>query len=325
MKIRNLLLIMTAATSTMVSCQNGGSSLSIETKTDSISYIMGASDGENLIENFGKEQLDTLIDVKMYFDALKAYINGKELKYDIEANRDAVQNFFREYYDVKMKQRRDSTSTAIFTPSKERTDSVSYIMGALDGKSIKEGFTKDGLDTLLSLPIYLDAFVSVGKGGEPKIATKENMPMLREFFQQLQEQKLLTQYGDNKKAGEEYLAVNKGNSDVTETPSGLQYEVITEGNGPKPTRADRVKVNYHGTLIDGTVFDSSVERGEPVEFGVGQVIPGWTEALQMMPVGSKWKITIPYNLAYGTREMQGSPIKPYSVLIFEVELLEIVK
>jgi len=124
-------------------------------------------------------------------------------------------------------------------------------------------------------------------------------------------------------AGEEFLAKNKAIEGVVVTESGLQYEIIKEGNGPRPTINNEVKVHYVGSLLDGTVFDSSVERGEPAVFGVGQVIKGWTEALQLMTVGSKWKLYIPYDIAYGTRDM--GEIKPFSMLIFEVELLEIVK
>lgn len=130
-------------------------------------------------------------------------------------------------------------------------------------------------------------------------------------------------YGKNLKEGEEFLAQNALRDGVTTTESGLQYEIIKEGKGKVPTTADKVKVHYHGTLIDGTVFDSSVDRGEPIVFGVTQVIKGWTEALQMMPVGSKWKLYIPYDLAYGERE--AGQIPPYSTLIFEVELLGIEK
>ncbi|MDO8929879.1 MAG: FKBP-type peptidyl-prolyl cis-trans isomerase, partial [Bacteroidota bacterium] len=128
----------------------------------------------------------------------------------------------------------------------------------------------------------------------------------------------------NIKAGEEFLAANGSKAGVVTLPSGLQYEIITAGTGSKPTTADQVKCHYHGTTIDGKVFDSSVERGEPAVFPVGNVIPGWTEALQLMPVGSKWKLFIPAALAYGERGA-GADIKPNSTLIFEVELLEIVK
>lgn len=129
-------------------------------------------------------------------------------------------------------------------------------------------------------------------------------------------------YGANRIAGEKFLEENKTKAGVQTTASGLQYKVITQGNGAVPKASDRVKVDYEGTLIDGTVFDSSYKRGTPATFGVTQVIKGWTEALQLMPVGSKWELYIPYQLAYGDRET-GKEIKPYSALIFTVELKEI--
>ena len=128
----------------------------------------------------------------------------------------------------------------------------------------------------------------------------------------------------NKKAGEAFLAENRKKAGVILLPSGLQYQILKEGNGPKPTIDDQVKVHYHGTLIDGKVFDSSVERGEPITLGLKNVIPGWTEALQLMPVGSKWRLFVPSDLAYGDNAA-GPTIKEGSTLIFEVELLEIVK
>ncbi|MBQ0033989.1 MAG: FKBP-type peptidyl-prolyl cis-trans isomerase [Bacteroidales bacterium] len=130
-------------------------------------------------------------------------------------------------------------------------------------------------------------------------------------------------YGDVKAEGERFLAENKLKEGVVTTESGLQYEVIKEGKGAKPVATDRVKVHYHGTLIDGTVFDSSVERGEPIVFGLNQVIAGWTEGVQLMSVGSKYRFFIPQELAYGSR--QAGQIPPYSTLIFEVELLGIEK
>lgn len=125
------------------------------------------------------------------------------------------------------------------------------------------------------------------------------------------------------KVGELFLADNAKKDGITVTASGLQYEVLVTGTGEKPTAKSRVKTHYHGTLIDGTVFDSSVNRGEPIDFAVGGVIAGWTEALQLMPVGSKWRLYIPHNLAYGERGT-GASIAPFSALIFDVELLEIV-
>ena len=131
-------------------------------------------------------------------------------------------------------------------------------------------------------------------------------------------------YLDYIKENEDFLAKNKEKAGVVETPSGLQYEVITMGTGPKPTATDRVRVHYSGTLIDGTEFDSSIKRNEPAEFPLNQVIPGWTEGLQLMPVGSKFRLFLPEKLAYGANGA-GPQVKPYSTLIFEVELLDIVK
>lgn len=124
-------------------------------------------------------------------------------------------------------------------------------------------------------------------------------------------------------AGEAFLAENAKKPGVTVTASGLQYEVITQGTGSVPTKTSKVKTHYHGTLIDGTVFDSSVNRGQPIDFPVNGVIAGWTEALQLMPVGSKWRLYVPQELAYGERGA-GANIKPYSALIFDVELIDIV-
>jgi FKBP-type peptidyl-prolyl cis-trans isomerase len=128
----------------------------------------------------------------------------------------------------------------------------------------------------------------------------------------------------NKQAGEAFLAKNKKRAEVNTTESGLQYEIINEGQGVSPTASDMVTVHYTGTLIDGTVFDSSVERGEPATFGVNQVIPGWVEALQMMKKGAKWRLYIPSNLAYG-EQGAGDVIGPNATLIFDVELLDIVR
>ena len=144
-------------------------------------------------------------------------------------------------------------------------------------------------------------------------------PLVREQMEYYEKVK----YGKNIEAGEQFLAKNKKQKGVTTTASGLQYKVITAGTGEKPTATDRVKVHYRGTLLDGTEFDSSYKRNEPTTFGVNQVIKGWTEALQLMPVGSKWELYIPQELAYGSRATGNIP--PFSTLVFEVELLEIVK
>lgn len=143
------------------------------------------------------------------------------------------------------------------------------------------------------------------------------------YMQKRQAEQMKKMYGKNIDDGEKFLAENKKRDGVQETASGLQYEVITMGTGEKPTPTDLVKVHYTGTLLDNTTFDSSVTRGEPVEFTVNQVIQGWQEGIQLMPAGSKFKFYIPYELGYG--EQGGGPVPPYSTLVFEVELLEIIK
>ena len=152
----------------------------------------------------------------------------------------------------------------------------------------------------------------------PEISYQEAQTIIGDFFQALQEK-----VGEAAKSeGKAFLAENAKRAEVVTLVSGLQYEVITEGTGTTPKASDSVSVHYHGSLIDGTVFDSSVNRGEPATFGVTQVISGWVEALQLMPVGSKWKLFIPSDLAYGAQGA-GQSIAPHSTLIFEVELLEI--
>jgi FKBP-type peptidyl-prolyl cis-trans isomerase len=143
------------------------------------------------------------------------------------------------------------------------------------------------------------------------------------YMQKKQMEQMKKMYGKNIDEGEKFLADNKKREGVQETASGLQYEVVTMGTGAKPVATDVVKVHYTGMLLDSTKFDSSVDRGEPAQFGVNQVIQGWQEGIQLMPVGSKFKFYIPYELAYG--EQGTGPIPPYATLIFDVELLEIVK
>ena len=197
-------------------------------------------------------------------------------------------------------------------------------LGKNIGSALKEQ-DKSGLlgDSTLKVDIDIikQGLINGLKGSKIQMTPQEAQTYLQTTMQKLQAKKMEKLYGANKTAGEAFLASNKTKPGVITTASGLQYEVITKGNGPLPTADSRVKVHYHGTLVDGTVFDSSVQRKEPAVFGVGQVIPGWTEALKLMPVGSKYKLYIPQELAYGSND-QGL-IKPFSMLIFEVELLSI--
>lgn len=193
-------------------------------------------------------------------------------------------------------------------------DKISYALGL----SIGNNFLTSGIDKI-NANDFLQGLQDVLNQSQPAMSYDEAKDVINDFFSKLQAERLEL----NKKAGEEFLAINKNREGVVSLASGLQYEILKEGNGPKPSATDQVKCHYHGTLIDGTVFDSSVQRGTPATFGVNQVIPGWVEALQLMPVGSKWKLFIPSNLAYGEAGA-GQSIEPNSTLIFEVEVLEIV-
>ncbi|WP_251966930.1 FKBP-type peptidyl-prolyl cis-trans isomerase [Parabacteroides sp. AD58] len=194
-------------------------------------------------------------------------------------------------------------------------DKVSYALGL----SIGNNFLNSGIKNL-QVEDFVKGLTDVLNEKQPDITYDEAKEVINEFFIKLQKEKMEI----NKKAGEEFLHINKGRAGVVELPSGLQYQVLKQGNGAKPKATDKVKCHYHGTLINGTVFDSSVQRGQPAVFGVNQVIPGWVEALQLMPVGSKWRLFIPSNLAYG-EQGAGEMIEPNSTLIFDVELLDIVK
>jgi len=195
-------------------------------------------------------------------------------------------------------------------------DSLSYAIGLDASRNLAQ---LEELNPDLFIQGYLEGKDTTGTDLMDK---KEVKSFLNSYFRKKQERELEEKYGDLKKENEAFLNKNKSEKGVNTTPSGLQYMVMKEGTGHKPTKSDKVKVHYHGTLIDGTVFDSSVDRGKPTEFGVGQVIKGWTEGLQLMNVGSKYKFFIPQELAYGKSPRPGV-IKPFAALIFEVELLDI--
>ena len=199
-------------------------------------------------------------------------------------------------------------------------ESLSYALGL----SMGNNFKSSGIEEM-NIKEFADGVAAVFEGTQPKMSYDEAKNVIREFFTALEEKQnaAAAKMGEvNKAAGEAFLAENAKRPEVKTTESGLQYEVITEGNGDKPAASDTVVVHYTGTLIDGTVFDSSVERGTPATFGVTQVIPGWVEALQLMQVGAKWRLYIPSDLAYGPRGAGGA-IGPNSTLIFDVELLQI--
>ena len=194
-------------------------------------------------------------------------------------------------------------------------ESVSYSVGVLIAKNLKQ----QGMDSI-DAPSMAAAVADVFEGNALKISPEQ----ANTIFQQYMKKQSEKVNADKIAAGANFLAENAKRPEVVTLPSGLQYEVLTAGTGAKPDASQKVTVHYEGTLIDGTVFDSSYKRGQPATFGVTQVIQGWVEGLQLMEEGAKWKLYIPYDLAYGER---GSPpqIAPFSALIFTVELIEIVK
>lgn len=192
-------------------------------------------------------------------------------------------------------------------------DKLSYALGM----SMASSLVGSGLKQI-DVDSFVKAFSATINGEKPEISAQDANQHIQDYFSKRQNEML----EENIETGRKFLEENKKRDGVTALASGLQYEVMTAGDGPKPSATDKVRCHYHGTLINGTVFDSSVERGQPAVFGVNQVIKGWVEALQLMPVGSKWKLFIPSELAYGNQSA-GSAIEPNSTLIFEVELLGI--
>ncbi len=198
---------------------------------------------------------------------------------------------------------------------KTEQDSLSYAIGL----SVAN-FYKQANITNINTALVTRAINDVNKKNKTLLNEQQANTVMMNFMQKAKSEKASAA----KKTGQDFLAANKKKPGVVTLPSGLQYTIIKEGAGPKPALTDMVRVHYHGTLIDGKVFDSSIDRGEPIELAVNGVIAGWTEALQMMPVGSKWKLFIPSNLAYGDQQA-GPLIAPGSTLIFDVELLDIIK
>lgn len=207
-------------------------------------------------------------------------------------------------------------------------DSVSYALGVNMATNISKDFSEANSDA------FIKGFKDVLDSAVLSIPTENVQGVLQPFFQRKQQEAMIKQqaeaektaneqFGDVKVQGEKFIEENKTKPGVKVTASGLQYMVIKEGKGKQPTAGSDVEVHYHGTTPDGTIFDSSVERKESVTFNVSQVIPGWTEGLQLMKEGAKYKFFIPQELAYGASGRQGTPIKPFMPLVFEVELIKI--
>lgn len=200
-------------------------------------------------------------------------------------------------------------------------DRISYALGL----SMGNNFKASGIEKI-DFQDFADGVAAVFNGLAPKMSYDEAKAEIQKFFGEMEarQKEAASKMAEvNSKAGEAFLAENGKRVEVRTTPSGLQYEVLTEGDGPQPSADDQVEVHYTGKFIDGTVFDSSVDRGQPATFGVTQVIPGWVEALQLMKAGSKWRLFIPSALAYGPNGVPGT-IGPNQTLIFDVELIKVI-
>jgi FKBP-type peptidyl-prolyl cis-trans isomerase FklB len=227
-------------------------------------------------------------------------------------------NFYSQKNKRSKKNKSETTNSQILPSSK--IDSVSYAIGISIAKSFETEFPEINLDQFM-----YGLSSKLSKEGETIMNDTDAQKIVENYFKSKKEASMSQEkdnYSSVIKEGEDFLIKNAKRKNIITLASGLQYEILTKGNGAKPGPTDKIEAHYHGTLLDGTVFDSSVERGTPIALSVNGVIKGWTEALQLMSVGSKWKLFIPYNLAYGERGA-GALIKPYSTLIFEVELISI--
>lgn len=199
-------------------------------------------------------------------------------------------------------------------------DKVSYALGLGIGRQLSQMGAGE-----LNIDDFAQAIKDVIAGEKLKVSDSEAQTIVQDFFKKQEEKQRAAAAEAGKaarEAGEKYLAENAKKEGVVTLPSGLQYKVLTEGNGKKPKATDKVKCHYEGMLIDGTLFDSSIQRGEPATFPLNGVIAGWTEGLQLMTEGSKYRLFIPYNLGYGERGA-GASIPPYAALVFDVELIEV--
>ena len=273
----------------LTSCTAQSPKANLTTDVDSLSYAIGLARTQGLDQYLAQQGIDST----------------------------QIAQFLKGFYEGAAK-----------TDEKDKAYMAGLQIGHMVSTQWVEGFTRQifGNDSTqtLSRENMLAGFVAGVAKTKGAMTQEEAQQYMNTQMDAIKEKAIAEKYADNKAAGEKFLAENKEKEGVVTLPSGLQYKIITAGKGEIPADTCRVKVNYRGTLIDGTEFDSSYKRKGPATFRANRVIKGWTEALTMMPVGSKWELYIPSELAYGSRET-GGDIKPFSTLIFEVELLEIVK
>jgi FKBP-type peptidyl-prolyl cis-trans isomerase FklB len=273
----------------LASCTSQAPKANLKSEIDSLSYMMGVTNTQGL-SDFAEQRLG--VDSTNYADFVRGIQDGIH----------------------KTGKQEKAYIAGIQIGQQVSGDMIENINMQLFGNDSAQSLSKDN---------FLAGFIAAVKNGAV-VSVEDARTFVETHTEAIKAKALEAKYGENKAAGEKFLAENKTKEGVITTESGLQYKVIKEGKGEIPTKESSVKVNYKGTLIDGTEFDSSYKRNAPATFRADQVIKGWTEALTMMPVGSKWELYIPQELAYGSRET-GGLIKPFSTLIFEVELLEIEK
>ena len=273
----------------LASCTGQAPKANLKSEIDSLSYMMGVTNTQGL-SDFAEQRLG--VDSTNYADFVRGIQDGIH----------------------KTGKQEKAYIAGIQIGQQVSGDMIDNINMQLFGNDSIQSLSKDN---------FLAGFIAAVKKGAV-VSVEDAQAYVKEHTEAIKAKALEAKYGENKTAGEKFLAENKTKEGVITTESGLQYKIIKAGKGEIPTKESSVKVNYKGTLIDGTEFDSSYKRNAPATFRADQVIKGWTEALTMMPVGSKWELYIPQELAYGSRET-GGLIKPFSTLIFEVELLEIEK
>lgn len=273
----------------LASCSSGAPKANLKSDVDSLSYMMGITNTQGL-DMYMTQQLG--VDTAYMADFIRGVQDGAG---------------------------KTSPKDVAYMAGQQIGQQVSGRMFEMMSERIFAGDSTQSLNK----ENFLAGFIAALKK-QNKVSMMEANDFVRTHAEAIQAKALEKKYAANKEAGEKFLAENAKKEGVKTTPSGLQYKVIKEGKGEIPTDSSTVKVHYKGTLIDGTQFDSSYDRKEPTTFQANQVIKGWTEALTMMPVGSKWELYIPQELAYGSREM-GGDIKPFSTLVFEVELISIEK
>lgn len=290
MKKVSILLSAVAAAASLASCTAQSPKANLKNDVDSVSYSLGVLQADPRLKTALQQQFD--LDSTVYSAFLEGFVQGAQ-------NKD----------------------------KKAIARALGFSQGMqFNEKNLKQGsmqFFGGDSTKMINQADLLAGYVAAFNNKDLKITTEDAQKMLQMFQEKMQSEKMLKDFGEYKKQNEKFLADNKTKEGVKTTPSGLQYKVIKEGTGVVPTDTTKVKVNYKGTLIDGTEFDSSYKRNEAFECTAKDVIKGWGEAITMMPVGSKWELYIPQELAYGSRNM--GTIKPFSTLVFEVELVDVAK